>query len=220
MGKRDKPCLPKGWPASVRYITSPIYSSQLTKAELVAIRTYPTSVSGSTEGTDSLRGIESGPSAKVRITPINDPLHPAHGQNGLFAARDLKPGEVIVAYLGEVHPGGRDGSDEGHAMSDYDLWLDRNAGVAVDAARSGNEARFINDYRGVPGLVQKRPNAEFRTVWDDGRGEMVMAVSVLPAGKKAIGRARTVGIAKGQEILVSYGKGFWRERTKEAELGD
>lgn len=89
--------------------------------------------------------------------------------------------------------------------------------MAVDAARMGNEARFVNDYRGVPGA--KRPNAEFRDVWwtDLEGGERGMAVFVLPAGKRAVGKARTVGVGKGEEILVSYGKGFWGGRKASGE---
>jgi len=222
MGKKDNASLPKGWPESIQYLTSPIYSPRLTKAELAAIRTRAADPEvGEVGEADLPPDIQPGPSSKVRITPITDPEHPAHGQSGLFAARDLKPDEVVVAYLGEVHPGGSggDGGDD-HALSDYDLWLDRPAGVAVDAARAGNEARFVNDYRGVPGLLRRKPNAEFRVVWDGRRGEKVMAVVVLPAGKKAVGRARTVGIARGQEILVSYGKGFWQQRMAEVVLED
>jgi xeroderma pigmentosum group C-complementing protein len=107
-------------------------------------------------------------------------------------------------------------SDYDYAKSDYDLWLDHESDVAVDAARAGNEARFVNDYRGVPGRPEKKPNAEFRVVWDPrvGAGEKCMAVYVLPAGKRAVGRARTVGIAGGEEVLVSYGRGFWQGRRE------
>jgi xeroderma pigmentosum group C-complementing protein len=113
-----------------------------------------------------------------------------------------------VPYLGELHAGAAADPE-----SDYDLWLDRGADVAVDAGVMGNEARFVNDYRGVPGV--ERPNAEFREVWwtmAPGRGERGMAVFVMPAGKRAVGRARTVGVGRGEEILVSYGKGFWGGR--------
>lgn len=108
--------------------------------------------------------------------------------------------------------------DYDYAKSDYDLWLDRDADLAVDAARMGNEARFVNDYRGVPGRGGKKANAEFRVVWDPRRtGERCMAVFVLPAGKRAKGKARVVGIACGEEVLVSYGRGFWQGRREEAE---
>jgi hypothetical protein len=81
----------------------------------------------------------------------------------------------------------------------------------------GNEARFVNDYRGVPGREGKKANAEFRVVWDARTGEKCMAVFVLPAGKKAVGRARVVAIARGEEVLVSYGRGFWQGRREEGE---
>lgn len=201
--------VPKNWPSHLPYLTSPAYSPALTKAHLQSLRTRHT------EASDPAREIpttlQPGPSANVKITPITDASHPAHGQAGLFAARALSPGTLILPYLGEVHPA----SAESHASSDYDLWLDRGADVAVDAARAGNEARFVNDYRGVPGAV--RPNAEFCEVWDDRRGEKAMAVFVLPAGKKDKGK-KCGGIAKGQEILVSYGKGFWGKRRDEEEV--
>lgn len=210
MAKHDKhqsqpspSALPKNWPSSLPYLTTPFYTPSLAKSHLTALRTRPSPP-------DSLPStpLPRGPSPSVRITPIADPSHPAHGQCGLFAARDLRPGGLVVPYLGAVHSGAA-----ADARSDYDLWLDREGDVAVDAARAGNEARFVNDYRGVPGA--RKPNAEFRDVWWEDLGERGMAVFVLPAGKRAVGRARTVGVAKGEEILVSYGKGFWGGRRAE-----
>jgi hypothetical protein len=62
--------------------------------------------------------------------------------------------------------------------------------------------------------VADRPNAGFREVWDERRGERGMGVCVLPEGKSGKGR----GIKKGEEILVSYGRGFWGARK--ASQGD
>lgn len=206
----QKQNLPKNWPGGFPYLTSPAYSPSISKAQLQSLRSKPPPTEG------GLRQIphelKPGPCANVKITPINDARHPANGQSGLFASRPLPPGSLILPYLGEVHPAG----SSAHSSSDYDLWLDRDGDVAVDAARVGNEARFVNDYRGVPGAV--RPNAEFCEAWDARRGEKGMAVFVLPAGKKD--KARAVGIAKGQEILVSYGKGFWGKRMEETDGGD
>jgi xeroderma pigmentosum group C-complementing protein len=126
---------------------------------------------------------------------------------------------LILPYLGEIHigtaPFGGDSDGYDYAKSDYDLWLDREGDLAVDAARMGNEARFVNDYRGVPGREGKKANAEFKVVWDTRTGERCMAVFVLPAGKRAVGKARVVGIARGEEVLVSYGRGFWQGRREE-----
>jgi len=95
--------------------------------------------------------------------------------------------------------------------SDYDLNLDKDIGLSVDAAHSGNESRCANDYRGIA----ERPNAEFRDCYvkvpcakraGGMKWERRVAIFVLSAGKAQL---RKNGIKAGQEILVSYGKGFW-----------
>lgn len=174
----QKQNLPRNWPEGFPYLTSPAYSPSLSKTQLQSLRTKPASAEGVARETP--RDLKPGPSPQVKITPISDPRHPAHGQSGLFASRPLPPGSLILPYLGQVHPAG----SSVHASSDYDLWLDRGGDVAVDAAQMGNEARFVNDYRGVPGAV--RPNAEFCEAWDVRRGEKGMAVFVLPAGKSTL----------------------------------
>ncbi|KAK3342512.1 hypothetical protein B0H65DRAFT_221646 [Neurospora tetraspora] len=279
--------LPPNWPSHLPYLTTPLFSPLLTPSHYSALRTRPPP--DSIEPLDELPAdYAPGPcSTKAVILPITDKRHPACGQAGLFAARDLRPGEFVVRYLGEIHPGGeewggglvfpevseegggegddgeKDGedgkngdvnqdqktADEGegskteptpevkynYKQSDYDLWLDHALDLAIDAARCGNEARFVNDYRRVPNpsfppgykpqskkeeLFMKRPNAEFKVVWDPPRQEKTMAVYVLPAGKKAVGRAREVGVPRGEEVVVSYGKGFWEKRREEEEEGE
>lgn len=212
----QKQILPKNWPEGLPYLDSPAYSPALSKSQLQSLRTRPTNYDNATLAAaaglrEVPRDVKPGPCANVKITPITDAQHPACGQAGLFAARALPAGSLILPYIGELHPA----DAAAHSSSDYDLWLDRGGDVAVDAARMGNEARFVNDYRGVPGAV--RPNAEFGEVWDVRRGEKGMAVFVLPVGKKAKGKGGGGGIAKGQEILVSYGRGFWEKRREEGE---
>lgn len=191
---------PKGWPQNIRYLSSPSYSKDLSKETVATLKAKPvneTSVAAS-----------NGPSSNVSIRAINNSSHPAHGQFGLYASRHLPPDTMILFYIGIVH--GRDGTDQ---SSDYDLSLDRELCVGVDAAKAGNEARFMNDYRGI---TDKGPNAEFREVWAEiGKGtyERRMGVFVLPAGKSG---KRAAGIKKGEEILVSYGKGFWSERKADS----
>ncbi|KAH6617040.1 hypothetical protein F5144DRAFT_540852 [Chaetomium tenue] len=224
--------VPINWPSHIPYLSAPSYSPHLTPAHLRALRTRPADPSDPLP--EIPRDLKPGPCPSVRITPITDPTHPAHGQAGLFATRDLAPGALILPYLGEVHvgtapfgrpphnnsSGGGSGDDYDYAGSDYDLWLDREGDLAVDAARAGNEARFVNDYRGVPGRGGRKANAEFRVVWDVRRGERCMAVFVLRAGKRATGRARVVGVARGEEVLVSYGRGFWQGRREEEDGGE
>lgn len=157
-----------------------------------------------------------GPCQLVKITLISTPSHPANGESGLFATKDLKPGTFILQYLGEIHASLAssisDADIDPHAHSNYDLSLDREHGIGIDAAKMGNEARFINDYRGIA----ERPNAEFKEIWDERRKERGMAVCVLKDGKNSKGK----GIRKGEEILVSYGRGFWGARKSGGEVGD
>jgi hypothetical protein len=71
--------------------------------------------------------------------------------------------------------------------------------VGIDATSMGNEARFVNDFRGIA----KKPNAIFideRTL----SGELAMCI--WSSGEK---------IQKGEEILVSYGKSWWKSRAEE-----
>ncbi|KAI9054542.1 hypothetical protein LZ554_001698 [Drepanopeziza brunnea f. sp. 'monogermtubi'] len=208
---------PKNWPPGLLYLTSPVYSPTLTPTQLTALRTRPPqdakeAAAAAAAPVNTTPKGPKGPCNLVRIAPVTTPSHPAHGQSGLFAARDLKPGTFILSYLGEIHatPTTSAAADP-HAYSDYDLSLDREMGIGIDAAQRGTEARFINDYRGVAG----RPNAEFREVWDGGRGERGMGVWVLPEGKS--GKGKSKGIRKGEEILVSYGRGFWGARRKGEE---
>jgi SET domain-containing protein len=91
--------------------------------------------------------------------------------------------------------------------SDYDLSLYRTqygVSIGIDASRMGNEARFINDYRSV----RDKPNASFE---DDrsANGELRMSVW-----------SKNLPIQKGEEILVSYGKSWWRERQEDEAACD
>ena len=209
---------PKNWPPSLPYLTNPAYCPTLTPSHLTALRIRPQ------ETKDLPPNTPKGPSPVVKITPITTPSHPANGQSGLFATKDLKPGTFILQYIGEIHASPLTNSTaslapsefnpqpqkpDPHASSNYDLSHDREMGIGIDADKRGNEARFINDYRGVA----ERPNAEFKEIWHGARKERGMGVWVLPEGKNGRGK----GIRKGEEILVSYGRGFWGARKGEGE---
>ncbi|GAA5905109.1 hypothetical protein JCM8208_007687 [Rhodotorula glutinis] len=161
---------------------------------------------------------------RVAIRTITDARHPAKGQRGLFndGKGAIERGTWIRDYLGLVH-----NEREADPKSEYDLSLERRpvpAGdddvgeggaheqeqeqrfevVGCDATKMGGEARFINDYRGVPGYERANAVFELRT-WDlpgvEGRKGARMAVWAGPHG-----------VAKGAEICVSYGKGYWRPK--------
>jgi hypothetical protein len=189
--------VPKGWPDGVVYLARPLYSKTLSKEVLQALHGKP-----DLEQVLTKRSTSSFP---VRICSIKDQNHPANGQSGLFATQNLAPSSFIICYHGYVHS-----EEETDPTSDYDLCLSREFGLGIDASKMGNEARFCNDYRGIESMG---PNAEFREVWIDvglGVTEKRMAIFVLPAGKSG---KRRKGVPKGAEILLSYGKGFWKERV-------
>jgi hypothetical protein len=172
---------PKNWPAHIQYLTVPCFHSSISSDALLLIRGY-------SEGTSPPLA----PPSLGVIRPIMDPLHPANGQRGLFAARKIPARTLIVEYIGEVH------SDE-RPTSDYDISLYRFPGesVGVDASTMGNEARFVNDYRGI----QPKPNAEFV---DQRTGGGDLRIGIWSLAK---------AIRRGDEIVVSYGKAWWTARS-------
>jgi hypothetical protein len=188
MPNRNGTQKPAHWPSDIYYLTKQRY------AELIPER-LKEKVLGNLQSSAAQKA------AAVRIQVIQSPSHPAFGQRGLFAWQKIAPKSYIMDYLGEIHADDR-------PSSDYDLclsrWIDENGNVisiGVDARFMGNEARFINDYRGT-GFP--RPNAEFKERIVD--GELRMSVWSGPQG-----------IKKGDEILVSYGKGWWAARRSDEE---
>ncbi|KAJ3205824.1 hypothetical protein HDU67_008622 [Dinochytrium kinnereticum] len=132
----------------------------------------------------------------VRIVMIKDPTHPAFGQRGLVSLVKIAPRSHVLDYMGIVHS-----ESSASQSSDYALSFERSYGLSIDAERAGNEARMINDYRGVVGV--KRPNVEFHLYRDLKTGEVRMGIWAL---SKPIGA--------GEELLLSYGKGFWNSRSQ------
>ncbi|KIW95734.1 uncharacterized protein Z519_04319 [Cladophialophora bantiana CBS 173.52] len=200
--------LPKHWPKDIIYIDTLHIPSPLSRELLHSTAPFPPSVSLPIIPLPS----PPSPSHLVQIKPINDPTHPAYTQHGLFAARALAPSSFIILYLGTLHS-----STTTDPTSNYDLSLDRELDLSIDASKRGNEARFINDYRGIR---PEGPNAEFKDclleVTKGKKWERRIGVFVLSQGRaKKDGAKRARGIAKGEEIVVSYGKGFWRARLAE-----
>jgi hypothetical protein len=206
--------VPKNWPPDITYLTDHTYSSAVTAEQKTALsRTLSDDATWAQVSAKQLHF----PSPLVSIRIIDDKAHPACGQRGLFAAQHLPPDSLVVLYLGHVHT---NSMTDSNPHSDYDLNLDGEIGLSVDAGRSGNESRCCNDYRGIA----DRPNAEFRDCYiqvpcvkraGGSKWERRVAIFVLSAGKAG---KRKLGIKEGEEIVVSYGKGYWEARKRLAEF--
>ncbi|KAJ9095972.1 hypothetical protein QFC21_005334 [Naganishia friedmannii] len=209
---------PPNWPLSVIYTSCTIVSPHFPSPQLHYINRLA-------KPNSTLRSLPPLPLCKhpkdvARIKLVTQPDHPAKGQNGLFAVRKVEAGAKVIDYVGVIHSRTPEGQERAavdeHEESDYDLSLIRCMSVplpsesetqteptlidiGIDAAKHGNAARMINDYRGIA----SKPNCEFRQVWDPVSGWARMEVWTLPG----------VGLKKGEEVLVSYGKGFWAART-------
>jgi hypothetical protein len=205
---------PKNWPRSMPYLSTVHLDSSLTESQIAAFRlSTPPSCTSDQEIFSIPTLCQYSPTSNplVVVTLITNPSHPAHGQSGLFAARPLPQGTHILDYTGSLHscplPSPSQTVVSSCSTSDYDLaFLSRDLSLAIDSAKMGNEARFINDYHGIA----KRPNAVFeeyfakvrvkgRECWE-GR----MGIWVDPRSES--------GIGKGEEVCVSYGRGYWRAR--------
>ena len=144
--KRD----PSGWPSEdVRYIqyldlSDPEINQDFKQRVVSSLNRYKTKFCT--------------PASKnVRVKVITDKSHPAYGQRGLFAARNIKPREWILHYSGQVLP------DSNQQTYDSNYCLQYTEQHSIDGWKVGNEARFINDYRGIPCSrgSKSKPNVEF-----------------------------------------------------------
>ncbi|ORY82004.1 hypothetical protein BCR37DRAFT_347513 [Protomyces lactucae-debilis] len=193
---------PRGWPPGLIYIRAPVHSRALTNDAETLCSLF--NVKDATSLSSRLRQVSRTGPSPTKIQAIKGPSHPAYGQNGLFASRSLPPGAHVLDYLGLYHLSAENDTD---LTSDYDLALrdgSRCLYLGIDASKLGNEARMMNDYRGVASA----PTCVFRTHTLN-TGELRMGVFVVEDGK------RKKGLAKGDEILVSYGKGFWKARQSD-----
>ncbi|KAJ8084324.1 hypothetical protein PM082_003093 [Marasmius tenuissimus] len=179
---------PSHWPKELKYIQHCCFHSSV-PAE--ARQFIHGTGSVATKNANTKKSTQNG---VVAIRRIANDAHPANGQHGLFAMKKIPPKTHILDYIGELHCDDR-------PSSDYDLSLHRfqsGESIGIDASTTGNEARFINDYRGI----QAKPNALF-TDYRTASGELRMGIW---SGNEEI--------KKGSEILVSYGKSWWKERAQ------
>ncbi len=127
---------------------------------------------------------------------------------GLFTKRDIKKGERIVEYLGEVITEKELDKRAENDIYGYAFYI--SSKKCVDAYYTPKElARYANDAAGI-GRVKGIRNNSIYEIWKN-RGWI-----------KA-----TRNIKAGEEIFVSYGAGYWKdikynialdeERKKEAK---
>ncbi|PWZ01177.1 hypothetical protein BCV70DRAFT_188355 [Testicularia cyperi] len=157
-------------------------------------------------------------------------VHPSLGSCGLFAAQPIPSNTFVRPYLGVLHR-----KCDADRYSHYDLHLgnDRRISLAspsaseprskespetssntksesdpdgerniyIDSRFWGNESRFTNDYRGIA----ERPNVEFRSfVQKTGGGDLKFGMGIWTIKP----------IRRGEELVVNYGKSFWRHHDE------
>ena len=181
------------WVPGVTYLPDNRWDARIPPAVLQRLRPKPTA-------TDAAAAR----SSKVRAGRITDPAHPACGELGLFAARRLPSGEHLCDYRGVVTLAEHEDTSSAYTVAFIE---EGELRLTLDAARAGSEGRFANDYHGVPVRAplgrqapKARANACFKT-YVDARGNTRLGIFAEAA------------LGKGDEVLLSYGRGFWRART-------
>lgn len=120
----------------------------------------------------------------VKIKCIENKNHICYGQYGLYANYKIEKYDVLGEYTGYVtNTGGR------YVAGFKNLDYTNNYGI--DAENSGNELRFINDYRNI-GI---KPNTILKNSFIDKRPKILVIA--------------TENINEDEEILLDYGKGYY-----------
>jgi SET domain-containing protein len=131
----------------------------------------------------------------VEIRTIEDRLHPAYKQKGLFATQTIRKYTILGEYAGRaVLHQPNTASNANSSRYKGILFEDEKSGVAVDidAKDVGNEFRFLND---CTGTRTAKPNVLFKVAAIGGRYHiLVLAID---------------DIHSGEELLAEYGSTYW-----------
>ncbi len=134
------------------------------------------------------------PCVELFKVPAGHPAYGDHASLGVRATSFIRAGTVIGYYAGELirKPG------KG-ARSAYDMNVNAKTKtlLTIDAARMGNEVRFINDYRNV----DSTPNVYMAIALDDVR-QPVHASRHIQAQ---------------EELLLDYGVEYWETRVDKTQ---
>lgn len=182
------------WPSSVEFSNNYKWDTSVPKE--VKDKYYPV---------DGARVRANHFSPRVYFKRITDQDHPAYGEYGLYCAlpNGAPPGTWLLDYVGHVTLG-----ENQNRKSDYVSDFGDHSELACDANTFGNEARFLNDFRNTG----KYPNVEFNFRRDK-TGELRQGVYVKLAKDSKVEGFN--GVKQHEELLVSYGKSYWRSRCSD-----
>jgi hypothetical protein len=194
------------WPAEVEYSNNYRWGSDVPAALAAVYR--PAAV----------RPRPARPCPRTFAAVVTEAGHPAAGECGLFAAVGMAVGAYVIDYVGAISLGENEDKTSDYVCdfgesecprrltrapvaSRHSLRsrLSAESELALDARHVGNEGRFVNDYRNTG----RHANVEFR-LRRDARGEMRQGIYVCAKQ----------GVRPGDELLISYGKSYWRSRVE------
>lgn len=119
----------------------------------------------------------------VRIVVLGE-NHFLHGQYGLIATKNFSKFNILGEYTGKINKTG----------NKFSAFLTEI--YNVDASTSGNEMRFINDYRNIA----DRPNVCLEVCYIDKKPKILIVVIEK--------------INEGNEILLDYGESYFNYYIK------
>ena len=121
---------------------------------------------------------------------------------GVLAARKFEANEPILPYSGKLLPNHEPPEDSCYVYllphDDLPGYSMRAPPLCIDPLKQENEARFINDQWAPPGMEHACANVRAEVVWDV--DESIPHLIIMAS--------RT--IHAGEELLLDYGKGYWR----------
>ena len=127
--------------------------------------------------------------------PPSSPIRPIRrwGSAGFTARWRPGCGAWVLDYEGDVGLG-----ENEDKSSDFVCDFGQRSELALDADSYGNEGRYLNDFRNTG----KHANVEFK-LRRDALGELRQGIFVCCKS----------GVVCDEELLVSYGKSYWRSRV-------
>jgi len=129
-------------------------------------------------------------------------LIPGAGK-GLFVKNEVKRGEIVCEYEGEIVPWSvcEKRADEGH--EGYAFFITKNRCVDAYFTKEAM-GRYANDAKGIGRVEGLRNNAQYEIK--------------TRKGEKRVFIVATRTIKANDEVLVDYGKDYWKNLNKAKDL--